>query len=74
MVLKVMIGSLTASVIVLAGCNSEVGTALSSDNKAISDSIAKLEEKGPGLGGKGKGFTPKSIKGKVFNKPADENK
>jgi hypothetical protein len=72
-VLKAVIGSLTASVIVLAGCNSEVGTAPSSDNKAIGDTIAKLEEKGPGKG-RGKGIPPKSIKGKLFNKPADENK
>jgi len=70
-VLKAMIGSLTASVIVLAGCNSEVGTA-PSGKQATSDYLAKELEKGSTT--KSGKPAPKSIKSKLLIKPAEENK
>jgi hypothetical protein len=62
--LKVMIGTLVAGVFVVAGCNTEVGTAPPGDNKAVGDTIRKQEEKD--VGAFGKRGAPKSIKGKVL--------
>lgn len=70
-VLKAVIGSFTASVIVLAGCNSERTAEGSKTTKGeLSATISELEaQKVPTRGG-----TPKSIKGKLFKSEPVENK
>jgi hypothetical protein len=70
-VLKAVIGSFAASVIVLAGCNSEGTAEASKTTKAeLSTKISELEaQKVPTRGG-----TPRSIKGKLFKSDPGENK
>jgi hypothetical protein len=71
-VLKAMIGSLVASVLVITGCSSEVGST-PSGKQEMNNYLAKEAADAAATTKSGKPV-PKSIKSKLLSRPAEPNK